>query len=124
VVTIAPALAVLPTATQLVVDAHETLASWVMPLGNDWLVHVVPPSDVVTIAPALAVVPTATQKVVDAHETLMSWVMPLGNDWLVHVVPPSALTMATALVEAPPSDKFSPTATQRVPIVHETPLNS
>jgi hypothetical protein len=35
----------------VVVEGHETPASWVTPLGTLWLVHVVPPSEVVRMAP-------------------------------------------------------------------------
>jgi hypothetical protein len=91
-----------PTASQTLVEAHETPGFPIPPSGKVWGVHLEPPSVVPKMAsprivPPLwrvtptTVRPTASQTLVEAHETPKSVAAAVEEVWVVQVEPPSVV---------------------------------
>jgi len=115
----------LPTASQTVADAQDTAVNdscWVVVSVPDGTVandHVAPPSlECTATGPVVGVDPTATQPSASKQDTPWRDLVPDGMVDRVQVMPPSVVTAASPVW--PVDENVVPTATQKVPVVHDT----
>jgi hypothetical protein len=80
-----------PTASQTLVEAHETLEIPSPPIGRACAVQVDPPSVVPRMTPREETEPTASQTLVEGHEIPTIPTTPVGRVWGVQVDPPSVV---------------------------------
>lgn len=100
-------MAAWPTATQSLVEPHETVLRNDTPEGTGSAFQVVPPLAVVRIASESLPAPTITQSLVEAHETDTTPPNPAGKVALYQDAPAVVVTSTTASKLV-----LSPSATQ------------